>query len=355
MFGDRCRASRGFTTIELLVTVTVIAILVALLVPAVQMTREAARRAQCKNNLRQLALACHNYESTFGTLPLGGRNHPGKHVILPVGSFAGPSFYPALLPYLDQASLFDSLDFNTCPSGDVQFSPNGKKVTGLDLSIARCPASNLPHLNTLPSSIGGPAVAVATPSYCGISGASGRTPGMPDFPESRTADFLWIQQNCGDFVPQMSWGGMLVANEAVRFRSALDGLSNVLLLGEASDWAQDEFGRQIRLDASFNLGWIRGSDSMGTRENYRNPSALNRPTRSYGLTTVMFPIGTRRHAMLTAACSTSLPNRPLLSPHPQGTHAAFADGRVTFLEDDTDLTALKQLATRDDGNPIGEF
>src|ERR1700742_4037876 len=91
---------RGFTLIELLVVIAIIAVLIALLLPAVQQAREAARRTQCKNNLKQLGLACHNYMDTNNQLPIQNYN-------------AWMSYYGGLLPFFDQGNLFNSLNFNS--------------------------------------------------------------------------------------------------------------------------------------------------------------------------------------------------------------------------------------------------
>ncbi len=104
---------KGFTLIELLVVIAIIAMLIALLLPAIQRAREAARRMQCINNLKQIGLAMHNYESVFGTFP------PGYIATLSSGNgepeFTGGGFGwgSMLLPYLDENRLYDTINFNT--------------------------------------------------------------------------------------------------------------------------------------------------------------------------------------------------------------------------------------------------
>ena len=101
---------RGFTLIELLVVIAIIAILIALLLPAVQQAREAARRTQCKNNLKQIGLAMHNYHDTFLKFPSGGSGN---------SQYWGHSQWVSILPFADQAPLYNQWNFNQPSEGDI--------------------------------------------------------------------------------------------------------------------------------------------------------------------------------------------------------------------------------------------
>jgi prepilin-type N-terminal cleavage/methylation domain-containing protein len=144
------RSPRGFTLIELLVVIAIIAVLIALLLPAVQAAREAARRAQCVNNLKQLGLAIHNYESIFGSLPIGRVWTPLPGVSLP-GFFMGcqnTNWMTQLLPQIEQQALYNSFNFAIGLEGipDATGMPSGfsinSTVFGTKLSSLQCPSDS---------------------------------------------------------------------------------------------------------------------------------------------------------------------------------------------------------------------
>src|SRR4051812_46688665 len=131
------RQIRGFTLVELLVVIAIIALLVALLLPAVQQAREAARRTQCRNNLKQVGLALHNYHDTNSTLPPGWVGVTSGQS--DVNGINGWSWAARVLPQLDQSPLFNSINFNFQVGAASNLVP---RTTGL--AVYRCASDILP-------------------------------------------------------------------------------------------------------------------------------------------------------------------------------------------------------------------
>src|SRR5262245_39434893 len=134
----------GFTAIEVLVVIAIIGILVALLIPAVQAAREAARRIQCVNNLKQVGLALHNYHESLGVFPMGGSRNNRKYTQDTYDQYSVWSAHAALLPQLEQRPLFDAINFAFAPEiGDGTAHPANETVTLRVLGIFLCPSD--PH------------------------------------------------------------------------------------------------------------------------------------------------------------------------------------------------------------------
>ncbi len=137
------RSDQGFTLIELLVVIAIIAILIALLLPAVQQAREAARRTQCKNNLKQIGIALHNYHDTYSKFPPGGfwnNVNSGQQ-------YQQGSLLTHLLPYVEQANMFQQIPFNAPPGRDINAAtlPDGRLMrTVFTVPTYRCPSDTAP-------------------------------------------------------------------------------------------------------------------------------------------------------------------------------------------------------------------
>lgn len=350
-----CRAGfrgrrRAFTLIELLVTISIIAILVALLLPAVQSTREAARQMSCQNNLRQISLALGNYESAAGIFPPGGFQTP-----FPTPG-TGPSFFVGLLPFCEQQPLAGRLKLDIPNSGSGS-GINAEFLDGIVLSVLRCPSSPLAETVGLPrlSPLTFPPVMsqVMLPSYAGVAGAAQNGQGGgAGFPESRLRDFSVCFSDVG--AGQMSWGGVLVANRSIKLAEVTDGTSHVAAIVESSDFVKIPSGTRIAVDGAAGLGWTHSTICSGTGAGY-TCTGLSSPARCANLTTIMLPIGTRGWPNTNNPCTGLNPNRPILSAHPGGALVALCDGSVHLLSDSTDINTLKRLATRDDGNPVGSY
>ncbi len=212
MFTRKIDSRRAFTLVELLVVITIIGILIALLLPAVQAAREAARRMSCSNNLKQTGLALHMYHDLHGRLPAGWRGYdPATGVPDPLGE-PGWGWAAAVLPYVEQGNISGSLihfDKSLAAAENAQ-------VRILPLPLFRCPSDNgKPTFTWVPDEPGPPQLELATSNYLGVFG---------------TLDV----HGCGS-VPcgqQCTSDGVFFHNSGIRFADITDGLSNTFVAGE---------------------------------------------------------------------------------------------------------------------------
>lgn len=333
---------RGFTLIELLVVMAIIALLIALLLPAVQQAREAARRIQCRNNLKQIAIALANYESAYGTYPIGARPQAGLS-----GGF-GPSWWVGLLPFFEQPALFANFN-QLARNNGFPASPlhaNGTLIDGVEMPLMLCPSSPLPPFQPVGN------FQILMPSYVGIAGA--HSEGM--FPTTA------VNACCtptGD--GQISGAGVLVPNAAIRVGQIVDGTSSTIGVGECSNFAYDTNGDQRRVDGAYPSGWITGTTGTGTPPNYSGlvPGLALATPGAFNITTIRYSPGMDFYGSfakpLPGIRENHGPNNPLLSAHAGGVQCALMDGSARFVSDSIDLNLLKRLAARNDGQVVSEF
>jgi prepilin-type N-terminal cleavage/methylation domain-containing protein len=352
----------AFTLVELLVVIAIIGVLVALLLPAVQAAREAARRIQCSNHLKQIGLALQNYHDTMNALPYGVRANRGGTASQT--TFYGPSWYVGILPFAEQKPLYDLMqdraqtnpDYNSTTAGTAV----GEVTHNSKIPWMICPSSPLPAMET----VGGTTWQTTAPSYVGISGAvNGPTAagnivnaGEAPFNEQRVA-----QGQAGGFV---SGGGLLVPNQTHNMAAAIDGTSSTIIAAEISMWFTASDGRK-RIDATFTSAggkWWLGTNNASVV----TPSANFSANPLFCITTVShFDIngsaqslgfqGNSNFSWNTQGIGPRGANNPLVSAHPSVVLAAFLDGHVAPLTKTTHSAIVKRLATRDDGQTLGEF
>jgi prepilin-type N-terminal cleavage/methylation domain-containing protein/prepilin-type processing-associated H-X9-DG protein len=326
-------SSRGFTLVELLVVIAIIGVLVALLLPAVQAAREAARRMSCQNNMKQLGLAVHNYESSMKVLPPGGQPAPGT------SNNYGVSWLALIMPYSEQGAVYDKFDFEgrTAPqTGVVYFNGsfgnahNGNLVRGHFIKILFCPSSPLGKWALKTIDPPGPQ-GVMSPTYAGISGATQH----PDATLITNKDSNGDPHNATGI---LSKSGVLVSSQQIRFGQITDGTSNTLMAGEQSDFCLTAAGAKADCRSDFGHGFPMG------------PSSYTFNQRDWNITTVRYPINTKAYNLTGIGDTYYGNNRPIQAIHPGGANVLFADGSVRLLQQGTALQALMDLANRDDGN-----
>ncbi|UBM38870.1 DUF1559 domain-containing protein [Bremerella sp. TYQ1] len=291
---------RGFTLVELLVVIAIIGILIALLLPAVQQAREAARRMQCSNNLKQMGLACHNYMDTSqGAFP------PGSYYKLQSGQWDKHGWAVAILPFIEQNALYDAYDFSVAPL--AAFHEDIRR-TVIDGYI--CPSYNGPSTSESSSLFKDGALL----TYQGVAGV---------YYNDSTLD-----QN----LPGNAGNGMITSNGAFRIngerRAAeiVDGLSNTIMIGDYIH--ADRTGANSGKPGNVRC-WIMGTTDVAKGALY-NVKIIYEDT-----------INSRRDRNDGIAFN----HLPFSSQHPGGANFVAADGSVHFLPETINFDVYRAVAT----------
>ncbi|WP_339727537.1 DUF1559 domain-containing protein [uncultured Gimesia sp.] len=306
--------NRGFTLIELLVVIAIIAILIALLLPAVQQARESARRSQCKNNLKQMGLAMHNYHDSHSVFAISHGD-------------TGNSFgwRAQILPYIDQAPLYNQIDFN----GNIVDAGN-LAVAQTTLPVYRCPSDPTPERvsgsNQVWSNWCFPASCpsasrndIAVTTYKGVDGRGyDQTLANSPMPQGMFDRRMGLRASGGG-------NSLITPNRTMKMRDVLDGTSNVLFVGENSPgfhaWSS----------------WAAWHSPMTTAYPINHPFIVwgNAQTR----------ISSGAHGWKDGFASSSY--------HVGGAHFLMVDGSVHFLSENMDFLTYQQLGHPQDGLPLG--
>ena len=306
---------RGFTLIELLVVIAIIAVLIALLLPAVQAAREAARRMQCTNNLKQIGLACHNYHDTRGALP-------GAEMVYNATSLSALS---NLLPHLEQTTLYNAINFSFTYN-----TPENNTAQNTRVNTFICPSD----------------VADPHPEYGG----------QTNYMANMGSWIVWMSAT-GPNANLPAPNGVFYGNSATRFADVTDGLANTTLFSE-------------RILADFTNGVI--SPIADVFFSPAQPTTLDAAVQACQAVDITSPASqfplfmgapwiNGQHVFLhvtgpnTRSCGffTALrASMPPSSRHPGGVNTLMGDGSVKFVKDSIGLTPWRALGTRAGGEIV---
>lgn len=326
---------KAFTLIELLVVIAIIAVLIALLLPAVQQAREAARRSQCKNNLKQVGLGYQNYHDTYLMFPTAsGQTSPGwSH-----------SQWVAILPYMDGAPAYKKWNF-TAPGdrGWICLNPpfNYSAIAGLSVNWLKCPSNPMAEMAS-------PCGSLPIPSYVGIAGAW-PTPqnGLGTAGTWNSGNAGWATIGFQGTSPMSNWNNN---KNFIKIRDVTDGTSSTFLTGEQSGFTFDATGankQDLRITSSSitNWGW-----AMGNHNGWPVLTVQSLVTRYPPNARVLGQDGAN-----TTNWPWTTANAPLTSAHVGGVHTLMTDGTVRFINNTIEMNTYSYLSCRDDGKVISDF
>ncbi|QDU63067.1 Type II secretion system protein G precursor [Planctomycetes bacterium Pan216] len=302
----------GFTLVELLVVIAIIGILVALLLPAVQQAREAARATQCRSRLKQIGVALHNYHDSHGQFPPGqiGQVHPrsGNPCFPGSGTANKTAFAPwtvLILPFLDEQARFEKFNYSqrfSLSEADTGSTTN-HALWAIPMEKLRCPS--------VPLSLSKP----YSSHYFGVQGGGINTAG----------NFFCRASN--DSLRGFDLNGIMIINGSISLADVQDGASKVFAVGETiyQTWSRTD---------NKNFGW---ASSSNLTEEWAFPTNL---------------ASTRTSNNALPADGHSNQSRGFGSHHPGGAHFMMGDGSVRFVGDAVDFQTFRKTAIRNDGEPL---
>jgi prepilin-type N-terminal cleavage/methylation domain-containing protein len=329
------RFKRGFTLVELLVVIAIIGVLVALLLPAVQAAREAARRMSCSNNVKNLVLAMHNYADQNKQFPIGARS---------VGSSYGQGWPIGIAPFIEQGNLYNAWNHTSGYNGTTNLALISPNNQALIIPIFRCPSSPLKKTTTGTSKI-------MHGSYVGIAGCTNSASAASgSFTIAVTGQDARLANGEG----LIASNGMLYPDSQTSFGDLSgDGTSNTLFIAEQSDFmfTQPSGGAKTNVEcyADKDLGYFAGCSMSGSPTGTTSPGTWSGQVAA--ITTVRHPINYKNSASAQGNADGGY-NIGIQSAHGGGSMAGWGDGRVTYLNENMDGTMLFRAAQRDDGQPL---
>ena len=318
------RSQRGFTLIELLVVIAIIAILIGLLLPAVQKVREAAARMKCSNNLKQIGIAAHNFHDVNGKLPNA------------YDARTGLSWHVLILPFVEQDNLYKLFDMTNASTSHAIVGRNDPHGL-VKIPTYQCPSSPLTEQafgapnNTngdsdrIPGNSSGRPAAIA--HYFGVNGPRGTNPATGAAYPTGTATH--------EGVPAAT-SGMFQRDGNNNLTGITDGTSNTIMVAEMS-WVSPQYGTRYRT-------WVRGG------EEYAGVVA-GRPSFVVSGKNVTNAI----NSIFTANVIVPYNDLPFGSMHSGGMNAAFGDGSIRFLRQSLDMATYRALASKNGGEVVSDF